>query len=230
MTTSILFSQMTPPAGESAAFEQWYDEDHIARRMALDGFVGAERYWNDDDSDPHHLAIYTLESLEAVSTPEYKTLKAEPGEQTEYFLGHLSGFTRFTGSLISDQGAPDAHGSFLSVVAFEVPEADVDAFEEWYVEEHVPLLLRAEDWLRVHRYRLLDGDGGTWTHLALHELASREVMNSPERMAARQGPKRDALAARDWFQRSGRWVYRQVASHSSRTDDTTRGSAVAKGR
>jgi hypothetical protein len=33
-------------------------------------------------------------------------------------------------------------------------------------------------------------------------------MDSPERAAAREGPKRKALVDRPWFGRSGRWLYR----------------------
>lgn len=219
MTAAMLFSQMTPPPGEERRFEHWYDTDHIARRLVLDGYVGARRYWELEPADgaaPHHLAIYDLESLDAVATPGYLRLKADPGPETEHFLGSVTGFTRFTTTLISDQGEPGAHGDFLSVVAFEVPESDVEEFEDWYLGEHVPLLLEADDWLRVHRYRVVDGAGGPWTHLALHELASAEVMGSPERQRARRGPRRDALASRPWFGRSGRWLYRRVADHRAR--------------
>jgi hypothetical protein len=216
MTAGMLFSQMTPTAEERSRFERWYDSDHIANRMELDGFAAAHRYWErpvDPTATAHHLAIYELDSLEALDTTDYRSLKADPGEETEYFLSHVSGFTRFTTERISDAGDAQAHGDFLSVVAFAVPDDDVDEFEDWYSGEHVPLLLEADDWLRVHRYRVVDGEGGPWTHLALHELTSLEVMDSPERARARSGPRRDRLAGRPWFGASGRWLYERVATH-----------------
>jgi hypothetical protein len=218
MSAGMLFSQMTPPEGEREQFEQWYDTDHIAHRLVLDGFRGAYRYWEQPESaarEPHHLAIYDLESLTAVQTPGYHALKADPGEQTEYFLTQVSGFTRFTTERIFDQGETDARGDWLSVVAFAVPEGDVEEFDRWYEDEHAPLLLLAKDWLRVHRYRVVDGAGGPWTHFALHELASRGVMDSPERARARSGPLRDALSSRSWFAESGRWLYRREAAHTA---------------
>ncbi|WGW11689.1 hypothetical protein LWF01_16585 [Saxibacter everestensis] len=218
MAEAMLFSQMRPPRGEEARFERWYDIDHIAKRLVLEGFRGAFRYWQlpPEGSTHHHLAIYELESLNAVATPEYLRLKVDPGEETEYFLGHVSDFTRFTMTRITDQGEENARGAFLSVVAFQVPGEDEEEFEDWYVDEHVPLLLQAGDWLRVHRYRVVDGVGGPWTHLALHELATAEVMRSPERARARNGPKRDALAERPWFGQSGRWLYRRAAAHQAK--------------
>lgn len=216
MSAAILFSQMTPPPGEEVRFEQWYDDEHIARRMRLEGFSGALRYWQvrePETPEPHHLAIYELDSLNALETPEYRALKGDPDAETEHFLSSVTGFTRFTAENIHDEGDVERHGDYLFVVAFAVPEEARERFDDWYDTEHAPLLLEAPDWLRVHRYRVLNGDGGAWTHLALHELSSLDVMRSPERARARNGPKRDALAGESWFAESGRWLYEPVASH-----------------
>jgi len=210
----MLFSQMSPPPGEQAAFERWYDTDHITHRMALPGFSRAHRLW-DVDGDGHHLAVYELESLAALETPAYQELKRAPGAQTEHFLGAVSGFTRFTTEQLSDRGVPGVVGAYLSVVAFAVPDDEVADFEHWYADEHEPLLLAAPSWLRIHRYRVLSGDGGPWTHLALHELADRAVMGSPERERARNAPLRNELSGRPWFTASGRWLYRRSVTHYS---------------
>lgn len=209
----MLFSQMVPPAGRKTEFEQWYDSDHIPHRLAIDGFESAHRYWNDDAETRQHLAIYNISDPEALRTPEYVELKKNPSRETQHFLSTVDGFTRFTMEKISDTCEQDTVGAFVSVVAFEVPSEDVSAFEDWYLGEHVPLLMKAKDWLRVHRYRVLDSDGGPWNYFAFHELASKEVMDSPERTRARTGARRDALAQRSWFSQSGRWLYRRVRSH-----------------
>jgi len=151
--------------------------------------------------------VYELSDMSALHRPEYLRLKTEPSDRTRRMLGSVRGFTRFTCELVSDSGAAGEH-THLAVVAFAVPEEDEKQFDDWYENEHSGLLLKAPDWLRVRRYRVLDGDGGPWTHFAVHELASRAVMDSPERASARQGPKRQALVGRDWFTRSGRWLYR----------------------
>jgi hypothetical protein len=223
MTTGargLLFSQMTPRADEIERFERWYDGDHIPHRLALPHFTSARRYWQIDvvDGTPHHLAIYDLDSLAALQTPAYLDLKRSPGAETDYFLSSVKGFTRFTTELISDSGEAGAIGDYLSVVAFAVPDGEAAALEDWYLGEHVPALLQADDWLRVHRYRVVEGAGGPWTHLALHELRTAEVMDSPERARARTGPQRDALARRPWFAESGRWLYRRASSSNRPTD------------
>jgi hypothetical protein len=218
MSEMILFSQMSPPEGEREAFERWYDEDHIAARMSIPGFTRARRYWETSQlGEPadNHLAVYELDS-QTVETEPYRRLKADPGARTEDFLARVTGFTRFTADKISDAGTGGAIGRYLSVVAFAVPEEHEAQFDAWYTGEHVPLLLEADDWLRVHRYRVVSGEGGPWTHLALHELGSLEVMDSPERARARSGPARDALADLPWFAGSGRWLYQLRTSHQAR--------------
>ncbi|MGH3277185.1 MAG: hypothetical protein ACRDNZ_23010 [Streptosporangiaceae bacterium] len=210
MTPAILFSQMEPPAEVTGEFRDWYENDHIPARMALPGFQGARRF-RAIDGEPAYLAIYDLDDLDALQTDGYLRLKAAPSALTDQMLGLVRGFTRFTCEQIADIGAP-AYGDCLSAVAFAVPDEFTAQFDHWYEDEHVPMLLEAGGWLRVRRFRVLDGTGGPWTHLALHELASADVMDSPERARARQGPLRDALAGNDWFARSGRWLYEQVSA------------------
>ena len=208
----MLFSQMTPPIGKEDAFEAWYDDDHIARRMELPGYSLAHRLWN-VDGDRHHLAIYELDDLDALNTEGYRRLKADPGPTTKAFLASVTGFTRFTAACIGDVGEPHAIGRYLSVVAFAVPEAEQEEFDHWYVAEHEPLLLEAASWLRIRRYDVLDGDGGPWTRFAIHELDDLDAMDSAERARARSAPLRATLADRPWFQDSGRWLYRRTVTH-----------------
>lgn len=210
VTPAILFSQMEPPAPLTDLFHEWYETDHIPARMALPGFTGARRF-RALSGEPEYLAIYALDSLAALETDGYRELKRSPSRLTGEMLGKARGFTRFTCEQMSDAG--DGDGAFLSVVAFAVPEDQAAEFDAWYDTEHVPLLLEAPGWLRVRRYRVLSGEGGPWTRLAVHELADTRVMDSPERARARRGPLRDRLAGRDWFQASGRWLYEQISSH-----------------
>jgi hypothetical protein len=175
MTPAILFSQMEPPAPLTGEFHAWYETDHVPARMALPGFQGARRF-RALDGEPAYLAVYELDDLDALQTEGYLQLKAAPSALTDRMLGLVSGFTRFTCEQIADMGSP-ARGDYLSVVAFAVPDEFTAAFDDWYEGEHVPMLLEADDWLRVRRYRVLDGTGGPWTHLALHELGSVEVMD-----------------------------------------------------
>lgn len=204
----MLFSQMNPPEGRDEEFEAWYEDVHVPSRLAVPGFQRATRY-RALEGGPAHLAVYELD-MEALDRPEYRALKQRPEPLTREMLAEVTGFTRYTCELVADSGRRVDH-NFLSVVAFEVPEDEVDEFDEWYETEHAPLLLEAEDWLRVARYRRIDGEGGPWNRFALHELRSLAAMDSPERRRAREAPLRAAMAERPWFGASGRWTYEVIA-------------------
>lgn len=187
----MLFAQMQPAPERESEIHRWHEE-HIAHWLAVAGLQAVSRYEAVAGS-PRWLTVFELSDLSDLS---YLDRTAE-----------LPAEARYTCALVSDRGSVGDH-AFLAVVAFAVPGRDEELFDEWYETEHTPLLLKAADWRRVRRYRVLDGVGGRWTHIAVHELASREVMDSPERAAARTGPLRAALLGRPWYEQAGRWVYR----------------------
>jgi hypothetical protein len=214
MAPGLLFSQMEPPPGWEDDFHDWYERHHIPARMAIPGFASATRY-EALDGEPRYLACYFLDDMGALETPEYRRLKEEPDPRTECMLANVHGFTRYLCDGLTDTGpvadhdGPDGH--VLYVVTFAVPYEDEEEFEAWYADEHVPLLMRVPGWLRVRRYRARPGgDGPPWTHFALHELRDAAALERPERVAARDTPRRAALAARPWFRQSGRWLYRPI--------------------
>lgn len=212
MSKGLLFSQMEPPDGWEADFHDWYNGEHIPVRMAIPGFASAVRY-EAIDGEPKYLACYFLDDMGALETPEYARLKSDPGERTERMLANVSGFTRYICDETSDTGPVDDEPAALFAVGFSVPDDADDraAFDGWYEDEHIPLLMKVPGWLRVRRYLVRPGSAGpAWTHIALHELRSTDALDRPERAAARDTPRRDALAARPWFGGSGRWVYRPI--------------------
>ena len=207
----MLFSQMEPPPELEADFNDWYETEHIPVRLALPGFARAVRY-RECGAARKYLAIYEIDDLAVLESPGYDAVKNRPSERTARMLKSVKGFTRYTCTQVYDTG--DAQrGTYLSAVAFAVPRDRAAGLDDWYENEHIPLLMRAPDWLRVRRYKVFSGDGGPWTDFALHELRSLQVMDGPERKAARSGPKRDGLAGEAWFANSGRWLFEAVSVH-----------------
>ncbi len=209
----ILFSQMEPPEELESEFNDWYETEHIPVRLAIPGFAGATRY-RAVSGDRQYLAIYEISDFRALDTPAYQKLKTAPSERTARMLSEVSGFTRFTCEETSCLGSGGS-GEILSAVAYCVPDDEKPKLAEWYETEHTPMLLKARDWLRVRRYTVLSGDGGPWTQLALHDLRSAAALDSPERRAARAGPKRKYFEGKPWFENSGRWLYRVISRHGS---------------
>ncbi len=162
---------------------------------------------------PTFLAVYEMIDLDVLGTDAYVSLKRRPSPRTERMLATVAGFTRYCGELVSDTGDRPV-APWLSVVAFVVPERDRREFDDWYEDEHIPLLMGSPLWWRVRRYALRDRIGGAWTDVALHELETKAAMDTRERDLARRAPRRRALAGRPWFSESGRWLYELISNHT----------------
>jgi len=124
----------------------------------------------------------------------------------------VAGVARYCCVEVQDSGASSEIAPILMIVAFCVPAARAEEVERWYVQEHAPLLLRAPGWLRMRRYQALSCSGRAWTSLALHELRSLAVLDTPERAFARSTPWRAQLEREAWFGQAGRFVYERISS------------------
>lgn len=199
--TTILFSEMTPPEGQDAAFHSWYDEEHIPLRMNVPGFVSARRYGIDDTS---FLAVYEMNAPTVLASDAYGVVKNQPSDLTRSMLGSVTGFTRYICDEISVRRgavtAPEAlDAPILYAVWFTVPDEACDRFDAWYEQDHIPLLMDCPDWLMVRRFKVRDGEPGNFNRLALHYLADTSALDSPARAAARASDWRAKIAAEDWF-------------------------------
>jgi len=199
---AILFSEMTPAPSFEADFHDWYDTEHIPVRMKAPGFVSAQRYRA--QSEPAYLAVYEMNDLAALASEEYRIIKTQPSDRTRWMLGNVSGFTRYLGREIHCRSRDDAGDAALDApvlyaVWFNVPADRAEDFDNWYEQEHIPILLKCPDWRMVRRFQITDGEPETWSHLALHYLNDVKALESPERQEARQTPWRDRLATEPWF-------------------------------
>jgi hypothetical protein len=199
---AILFSEMTPEPSFEADFHDWYDTEHIPIRMGAPGFASAQRYRA--HSGGGYLAVYEMSDLSALDSPAYRVIKSEPSERTRFMLKNVRGFTRYLGKETycrARDGNTDAalDSSVLYAVWFNVPADRAKDFNDWYEQDHIPILLKCPDWRMVRRFDITDGEPETWTHLALHYLNDAAALESPERAEARQTPWRDRLAAEPWF-------------------------------
>jgi hypothetical protein len=120
----------------------------------------------------------------------------------------LPGALDYRLELLTDTGNVDEPFGALMLVAFDVPPERAAEVADWYDNEHISLLMRADGWLRARRFNVLNHIGKRWTSLAFHELRDAKVMESEERKIARSTPWRAKLEQETWFRAAGRWTYR----------------------
>jgi hypothetical protein len=158
----------------------WYDDEHMAERLSIPGFVSARR-WVSATTPHRYLATYELTGLDVFESPAY--LAHYGDNQTPWSkrnLGRMKVFRRWTASQIAGPALP-AEGAGLFVSCRDCPPALDVEFNRWYDEEHVPLLEGVAGMLRARRFRAASG---TPRYLALYDLADPGL---PETAAWRRG-------------------------------------------
>src|ERR1044072_5686196 len=81
------------PANEED-FNRWYEEEHLAERMAIPGFINARRF-TALEGGPKYLALYDLESPEVLPSPPYRPIvRAARSAWTRRLKGEFKNFRR----------------------------------------------------------------------------------------------------------------------------------------
>src|SRR2546425_12998678 len=70
------------PSDREKEFNRWYNEEHLAERLALPGFLSGARY-EAVKGGPKHLACYELESAAVLESEAYKKVRNNPTEWTK---------------------------------------------------------------------------------------------------------------------------------------------------
>lgn len=202
---TILFREMTPDYDWEDRFNRWYNTHYIPIRMEAPGFVSAQRYR--DAERPNYLAMYELESEDALESDAYQNIQAHPNAETKWILANVADSARYIGNEISNQRqdklkADPLDAPILYPVFYSVPDEAADAFNAWYTDELVPVLLKCKDWLACRRFLIVDGEPQPWTHLAVHYLNDMAAFDSPEQEAAREIEAKAKFAEEPWFNAS----------------------------
>jgi len=105
MTTSqglLLVMADIDPAIEDD-FNQWYEQEHLAERMAIPGFLRARRFTVMEGS-PKYLALYDLESPDFLKSADYRhVIGAGKSAWTRRMEPQFRNFTRNVYVSISDR-------------------------------------------------------------------------------------------------------------------------------
>ena len=186
--TGLLMVWADVPADTEAEFNRWYNDEHLAERLAIPGFLSGARY-EAVKGGPKHLACYELETAAVLESPAYKTVLANPTEWTRRsgpqaiatsFIRNV--YTMIHPTALTAEGAASGMAPALQIGRMDVP-AEIDAeFNTWYNTIYVPNYEKVPGVIRGRRYRAVVG---TPTYLTLYEFEHPKVSESPEWMAQR---------------------------------------------
>lgn len=124
----MLITSMDVDPAEEADFNLWYDREHLAERVAIDGFIEARR-WIAEEAPTKYFCTYSTDTFEALNSPAYKKVLAN---QTDWSKHHISRFRnpgRVVGRITVSRG--QGRGGVLGVVRLRLnPAGDQSALRE----------------------------------------------------------------------------------------------------
>jgi hypothetical protein len=187
--TGLLMVWADVPADKEAEFNRWYNEEHLAERLSIPGFLSGARY-EAVKGGPKHLAYYELESPAVLESAAYRKVQDRPTEWTKR-SGPATIATKYIRNVYTmihprALAAPAAQSPLapaLQIGRMDVPPEIDDEFNTWYNTIYVPNYEKVPGVIRGRRYRAVTGEP---TYLTLYEFEHPKVSESAE-WATQQG-------------------------------------------
>lgn len=200
----LVFSQPGPDLTDEE-FNEYYENEQIPQFRAIPGFTSWSRWVAVDGKRPGFVAFYDLTSPDVLAQPPYSELAAKRTERDTSIVSRLALVDRRTYTLREPVYPPKAGaaydalapGPFVSIVEIEAKAEFQDQFDQWYDEEHIPMIAKVPGWLRSCRFVLEDapaqiGAEATATrpprNLAIHEWETPAAFETPEFKEATSTP------------------------------------------
>ena len=109
----ILITSMNIDPLHEDEFNLWYDREHLAERVAIDGFIEARR-WVAVDATPKYFATYTTQAFEDLSSPAYSQALANQTTWSKTNISRFLDMIRVVGRITISNG--QGRGASLCVV------------------------------------------------------------------------------------------------------------------
>ena len=109
----MLITAMNVAPAHETDFNLWYDREHVAERVAIDGFVEARRY-QAVNAEPAYFATYTTSAFEDLSSPAYKAALANQTEWSKTNLARALNMIRVVGRITVSKG--QGRGAVMTVL------------------------------------------------------------------------------------------------------------------
>jgi len=170
--TGMLMTSMDIDAAHEQEFNQWYDREHLAERVAIEGFVESRRYVA-VNATPKYLGLYSTATFDVLDSPAYRTALASQTKWSLTNIGRFQNMLRSVARITVSRG--QGRGAVLGLVRIRPPVDGAD--------------------------RLRDGIRAQLDPGALDGIISMHLMESDPRLSKplTDDPAARNPAARDWY-------------------------------
>ena len=154
------------PADKEDDFNRWYNEEYMAERLAIPGFLSAARYETVTPGAPKHLAVYEVENIGVFDSDRVQACACQPdrvdaarraaGGRDNVHTQHLRADISVGGDRRRRRRSGMAPA--LQIGRMTVPQELDDEWNEWYNSVYVPNYMKVPGCIRGRRYRAVVGE------------------------------------------------------------------------
>jgi hypothetical protein len=188
--TGLLMVWVDIDSENEAAFNSWYDAEHVPRLLAVPGFLSAGRYVA-TRGGPKYLALYELEDHNVLKSAAFlDTVRYQPSAGRQKISGGHAGrnyilnayrqiFPMRTNPIENTMGP----SPYLQMGRIDIAPQLEDEFNDWYNMAYIPGYLTVPGCVRARRYVAVEG---VPKYLTLYEFDRPGVSDSAAWAAARE--------------------------------------------
>ncbi|HEY8290150.1 MAG TPA: hypothetical protein VIG49_12840 [Acetobacteraceae bacterium] len=187
----LLMAWTDVDAAQEAAFNQWYDDEHIPRLTAVPGFISGSRY-RALRGGPKYLAMYELEDHNVLRSaafldtirylPSPRRTQVSPSSIGRNFL--LNGYRQIFPVKTHPADNTMEPAPFLQIGRIDIAASMEEEFNDWYNTAYIPEYLKVPGCLRARRFVAVEG---LPKYLTVYEFANAGVPDTAAWAAARVG-------------------------------------------
>ncbi|MDP6804512.1 MAG: hypothetical protein QF902_04175 [Rhodospirillales bacterium] len=206
-------------SGTDALVADWYNREHHAERVAVSGFLSAQRYVS-VRGRPRHFIFYETKSVRTLASAAYRARLDNPTPWTRHVMPNFRNNVRACLRVIARTGL--GRGGAVATVRFAHAEGREDALQAWLTGTAFPDALAANGIVSAELWRAdADVTGLASAERALRPGGDADVqwvaMLSANTPGELQAVCRDILPAAAWKRhgaaaRPHLGIYRQVFS------------------
>ncbi len=109
----MLITSMDVDPADEQDFNLWYDREHLAERVGIDGFLEARR-WIAERASPKYFCTYSTAAFEDLTSPAYRKALASQTEWSKKNISRFKNMGRVVGRITGSRG--QGRGGALAVV------------------------------------------------------------------------------------------------------------------
>jgi hypothetical protein len=121
--TGMLMTSMDIDASHEQEFNAWYDREHLAERVAIEGFNEARRYVA-VNARPKYLGLYSTATFDVLDSDAYRTALANQTKWSLTNIGRFQNMLRSVARITVSRG--QGRGAALGLVRIRPPVDGAD--------------------------------------------------------------------------------------------------------